>query len=362
MQVWNRIYWGNSVQDWLTALATLIVAMTVLYFLKRLLIARLKAWSLKTKNDLDDFLISVVERSLVPLLYLGAVYFSIRTLTLSATVNKVIHVAYLFVFTFFMLRIISSVIREAIFSFIKTKKDKREKQKEAKGLLIIVNVVIWMLGIVFLIDNLGYDVTTIIAGLGIGGIAIALAAQTILGDLFSYFVIFFDRPFEIGDFIVVEDKPGTVEYIGIKTTRLKTLSGEQLICSNTYLTNSRVHNFKRMEERRIAFKLGVTYQTPQAKLRRIPGIVKSIIESQADIRFDRGHFSNFGDFSLDFEFVYYVLNPDYNLFMDKQQDIYLDIAGAFEQEKIDFAYPTQSLFMEKAEVVVSNGRVAERTS
>lgn len=348
MQIWNRIYWGNSVQEWLTALATLIVAMTVLYFLKRLLIVRLKAWSAKTKNNLDDFLIGIVERSVVPLLYLGAVYFSIRTLTLTATVDKVAHVAYLFVFTFFVLRIISSVIREAIFSFITSKTDKKEKQKEAKGLLIIINVVIWMLGIVFLIDNLGYDVTTIIAGLGIGGIAIALAAQTILGDLFSYFVIFFDRPFEIGDFIEVEGKHGTIEYVGIKTTRMRTLGGEELICSNTYLTNSRVHNFKRMEERRISFKLGVTYQTPQAKLRRIPGIVKAIVDAKTDVRFDRGHFSGFGDFSLDFEFVYFVLSPDYMFYMDKQQAIYLDIAEAFEQEGIDFAYPTQSLFVEKA--------------
>lgn len=362
MNFWNRIYFGNSTQDWLTAVITLIAALVAIYFIKRLLIVRLKLWTVKTKTDLDDFLIGVTERSVVPLLYLGAVYFSIRTLTISATADKIVHVAYLFTFTFFVLRIMSAVVREAIFSFIKSKTNKQEKQKEAKGLLIIINIVIWMLGIVFLIDNLGYDVTTIIAGLGIGGIAIALAAQTILGDLFSYFVIFFDRPFEIGDFIVVEDKPGTVEYIGIKTTRLRTLSGEQLICSNTYLTNSRVHNFKRMEERRIAFKLGVTYQTPQAKLRRLPGIVKAIIEAQIDVRFDRGHFSNFGDFSLDFDFVYYVLDPDFNLYMDKQQDIYLNIAEAFEREGIDFAYPTQSLFMEKAEVTLSNGRVAERMS
>lgn len=346
------MYLGNSVQSWVTAIVALMVAMTAIYFIKRLLIVRLKAWSARTSTGLDDFIVSVTERSVVPLMYLAAVYFSIRTLTISATADKVVHIAYLFAFTFFVLRILSAVIREAIFSFIKSKTEKQEKQKEAKGLLIIVNIVIWMLGIVFLIDNLGYDVTTIIAGLGIGGIAIALAAQTILGDLFSYFVIFFDRPFEIGDFIVVEDKPGTVEYIGIKTTRLKTLGGEQLICSNTYLTNSRVHNFKRMEERRIAFKLGVTYQTPHAKLRRIPGIVKEIIDRKSELRFDRGHFSNFGDFSLDFEFVYYVLSPDYALFMNKQQDIYLDVAEAFEREEIEFAYPTQTVFIPKEEAAV----------
>ena len=180
--------------------------------------------------------------------------------------------------------------------------------------------------------------------MGIGGIAIALAAQTILGDLFSYFVIFFDRPFQIGDFIIVEDNMGTIEYIGIKTTRIRTLSGEQLICSNTYLTNSRIHNYKRMEERRIVFKLGVTYQTTSEIVKEIPVIVKEIIESTKDVRLDRGHFSGFGDFSLDFEFVYYILSADYNVFMDKQQEIYHRILCRFESEKIDFAYPTQTLY------------------
>ena len=184
---------------------------------------------------------------------------------------------------------------------------------------------IWTVGVVFLIDNLGYDVTTLITGLGIGGIAIALAAQTILGDLFSYFVIFFDRPFEIGDFIIVDTKMGTIEYIGVKTTRIRTLSGEQLICSNTFLTNAQVHNYKRMEQRRVVFKLGVVYQTPHEKLKRIPEAVRAIIEKAEDVKFVRGHFSGFGDSSLDFEFVYYVLSSDYNIYMDKQQTIYFDV-------------------------------------
>ena len=162
--------------------------------------------------------------------------------------------------------------------------------------MLVINLCIWFLGIVFLFDNLGYDVTAIIAGLGIGGIAIALAAQNILGDLFNYFVIFFDRPFEIGDFIVLDDKKGNVEYIGIKTTRLKSITGEQIIISNTDLTNSRLHNFKRMEQRRVLFTLGVTYQTTPEQLQMIPGIIKSIIEDQEGITFDRAHFATFGDF------------------------------------------------------------------
>ena len=141
---------------------------------------------------------------------------------------------------------------------------------------VMMLAVIWLLGFLFLIDNLGYDITTLVAGLGIGGIAIALAAQTVLGDLFSYLVIFFDKPFEVGDFIIMDDKLGTVEYIGIKTTRIRTLGGEQLICSNSDLTNSRVHNYKRMQKRRVEFKLGVTYQTAWFMSHRIREAMREI--------------------------------------------------------------------------------------
>jgi small-conductance mechanosensitive channel len=187
-----------------------------------------------------------------------------------------------------------------------------------------------------------------VAGLGIGGIAVALASQALLGDLFSYFVIFFDKPFEIGDFIIVGDKLGVVEYVGIKTTRIHALSGEQIVFSNTDLTNSRVHNFKKMEKRRVVFKLGVIYQTPAEKLKSIPRIVKDIIEEQQDVTFDRGHFQSFGDFSLNFEFVYYVAGADYNKYMDIQQAINFSINDIFAREKIEFAYPSQTLFVNTA--------------
>jgi len=210
-----------------------------------------------------------------------------------------------------------------------------------------------VIGIVFLMDNLGFNISAVVAGLGIGGIAIALAAQAILGDLFSYFVIFFDRPFEVGDFINVGDKVGTVEYTGIKTTRVRALSGEQLVFANTDLTNSRIHNFKKMEKRRVVFKLGVVYQTLADTLAEIPNLVKEIIEKQPDTTFDRGHFATYGDFSLNFEFVYFVLSSDYVKFMDTQQRINLEIYKEFENRGIEFAYPTQTLFVNKEEKVQS---------
>jgi small-conductance mechanosensitive channel len=343
----NRNFLGNSPESWATAFGIFLGALFAIYIFKKIIIRHLKRLSQKTATTLDDFIVEATERSVVPALYVVAFYFSFNTLNLLPWIRKIIYLSFLFAVTFFVLRIIIAVVRQFVFSFISKQEDSETKKKQAKGLMIIVNFVIWVLGLVFLIDNLGYDVTTLITGLGIGGIAIALAAQTILGDLFSYFVIFFDRPFEIGDNIMVDDKRGTVEYVGVKTTRIRTLSGEQLICSNTYLTNSRVHNFKRMVERRVVLNIGVLYQTPQEVLRRIPEMVRSIIDPKENIRFDRGHFVGFGDFSLNFEFVYFIESPDYPVYMDMQQMVNLDIVDAFEKEGIEFAYPTQTLFVQK---------------
>jgi small-conductance mechanosensitive channel len=162
-----------------------------------------------------------------------------------------------------------------------------------------------------------------------------------LGDLFNYFVIFFDRPFEIGDFIVVDDKKGTVEYIGIKTTRLKALSGEQLILSNSDLTKSRLHNFKRLQSRRIVFSFGIVYEVSPQQLREIPVLLKSIILEHSQTTFDRAHFVSYGSFSLNFEVVYFVENPEYNVYMDIQQNINIRIYEEFAKRNIEFAYPTQ---------------------
>jgi small-conductance mechanosensitive channel len=198
------------------------------------------------------------------------------------------------------------------------------------------------------LDNLGIDVTALVAGLGIGGVAVALSVQNILGDLFASLSIILDKPFVIGDFLIIDDYMGSVEYVGLKTTRVRSLSGEQLIFSNSDLLKSRIRNYGRMFERRVVFSIGVTYDTPREKLRRIPGIIQKAIEAEDKTRFDRSHFMKYGDYSLQFETVYYVLSADYNSYMDIQQAIYFAIHEAFEQEQIEFAYPTQTLFVAKA--------------
>jgi len=204
---------------------------------------------------------------------------------------------------------------------------------------------LWAVIALVILDNLGINVTALVAGLGVGGIAVALAVQNVLGDLFASFSIALDKPFAVGDFLIIDEHLGSVEYIGLKTTRLRSLSGEQLVFSNTDLLNSRIRNYGRMYERRVLFKLGVTYQTPREKLEKIPGIIRGAVESQERVRFDRCHFQSYGDFALMFETVYYVLAPDYNLYMDVQQAINLQIHAGFQAEGIDFAYPTQTVFV-----------------
>jgi small-conductance mechanosensitive channel len=271
----------------------------------------------------------------------------VHTLSLSKDFERGFNIAAIVLITILAVRTLTAAVHHLLRTYSKASSGSEEGEKQLKGIGGLLNFVIWVLALLFLLDNMGVQISAVVAGLGIGGIAVALAAQAVLGDLFSYFVIFFDKPFAVGDFIVVGDKMGVVENVGIKTTRLRALGGEQLVFSNTDLTNSRVHNFKKMERRRIVFKLGVTYQTSSEKLRRIPQMVKDIILSQAEAEFDRGHFASYGDFSLNFEFVYYVIGADYAKYMDVQQAINLAIFEAFEKEGIEFAYPSQTLFVNK---------------
>ena len=342
---WNKIYFGNSIQDWIIALGVIIAGIVLLYILKRSILLRIKEWASKTSNSIDDIIIRGIERSLIPLLYVLIIYVAINYLSVPSKIMGKIKVVVWIAVMFFILRSVTAAIRYFIFGRMKEKPDNEARKKQANGLILILNITIWILGFVFLLDNLGYNIGALIAGLGIGGIAIALAAQTILGDLFSYFVIYFDKPFEIGDFIGFDDKSGSVEYIGLKSTRLRTVSGEQLICSNKNLTDSRVHNYGRMERRRVAFKIGIVYQTTANIIKEIPSLVKNIIEQSKDVQFDRAHFMNLGQSTLDFEFVYFILTPDYTVFMDRQQEILLSIFETFEKKNIGFAYPTQTLFL-----------------
>ncbi len=347
----NNVYLGNKLLDYLICLGIFFAAVIALIVFKQIVLNRLKKWAEKTKTTLDDFVVETFHKSIMPLLYYGAFYISIQNLVLLDVIKKFVNLAGVIILTIMAIRLLVALSNYILYVFWIKPEQNEARERSLKGVLSVLKIVIWGIGIVFLLDNLGFKVSTVIAGLGIGGIAVALAAQTVLGDLFSFFSILFDRPFEVGDFIIIGDYLGAVEHIGVKTTRIRSLGGEQLIFSNTDLTNSRMRNYKRMAERRVVFTLGVTYQTPQAQMEKIPGYIKEIITKTKGSRFDRAHFLSYGDFSLIIEIVYYVLSSDYNKYMDIQQEINLKIMKKFEEEKIEFAYPTQTLYVTKAQSV-----------
>jgi small-conductance mechanosensitive channel len=346
-EILKQSFLGNRLLDYLFCVSLLLAGLLFIKIFRRIFLRRLKKWAQKTSTSLDDFLVRLIERILLPLAYLGALYLSINILSLSTLLQRIINIAAMAVLTLFIARLATILINYG-FNIYWIRRDRDANLKRSlNGILRITKVVVWGLAVIFFLDNLGFKISAVIAGLGIGGVAVALAAQAVLGDLFSYFAIIFDRPFEVGDFIIIGEYLGTIEYIGIKTTRIRSLSGEQLIFSNTDLTNSRVRNYKRMEKRRVVFRLGVTYQTSLEQLKAIPGIIENIIKNVKDTIFDRAHFFSYADFSLVFEVVYYVIGSNYNKYMDIQQEINFAIKKEFEERSIEFAYPTQTLYLSK---------------
>lgn len=342
-------FWGNTYLAYLIAAGSILVAWAVIKLAKKYALHQLQKFVSTTNNQFDDLIVAAVEKFALPYVYILVNYNIITHLNLHPKLANALRVAITFITIYYLVRLVNHVLEGMIRGYMQRKNETPERIRQLRGVMIVLKAVVWFMGFVVLLDNLGYDVATIIAGMGIGGIAIALAAQTILGDLFSYFVIFFDKPFEIGDSINAEGKTGVVEYIGIKTTHIRSLSGEQIIMSNTKLTNSALHNFKRLNRRRISFTLGVTYQTPAAMLKQIPKIVEDAIRQQEIASFDRCHLSAFADSSVNFETVYFIESPDYLAFMNAQQAIYQTIFEKFEAAEIDFAYPTQTIFFEKAQ-------------
>jgi small-conductance mechanosensitive channel len=343
----RKIYLGNTISDYIIALLIFVVSIIIITILKRIVAKILDNWSKKTGARIDSILVKLIQRFIIPFLYYGSFYYSINSLTLSPRVTKAFDSVSAIIVTFIVIRLIISTIIYLLNAYFQRGDKGIEKHKEIKGISTIISILIWGIGIVFLLDNLGFKISAVVTGLGIGGVAVALAAQAVLKDFFSYFVIFFDRPFEIGDSITVGDNTGTVEQIGIKTTKLRALSGEQIVFANADLTDSRIHNFKRLQQRRIAFKLCVTYQTTKKQLEEIPLIVKGIIQEQQNVTFDRGHFSTIGEAGLNFEFVYFVNSPDYLEYMNIQQVINLNIIDEFNKKNIVFAYPTQTVLVLK---------------
>jgi small-conductance mechanosensitive channel len=214
-----------------------------------------------------------------------------------------------------------------------------------RSLGLLCKAVLWTFLVLLALHNAGVDITALVAGLGIGGVAIALAVQSILADIFASVSIMLDKPYQVGDFIVVGDSMGTVERIGLKTTRVRSLSGEQLVFSNSELLKSRIRNFKRMSERRVEFAIGVAYSTPVAKVEQVPALLREAISSNDQVRLERANFKEFGESSLTFECVYFVKEFSYSVYIGIQESINLAILRRFQEEEIEFGHPTRTLYI-----------------
>jgi len=348
----DTVIWGNLVSAWLIAAALILATATALYvilWLVRRYLARTRGYR---GIALHRFFVELALSLRIALLMPIALSAGASTVVLPGGLGTAIRT----------LMVVGLLVQAAIWAertitfaasrYQETREDERARADSAATIAafaLVARIVLWSILLLLVLDNVGIDVTAVVAGLGIGGIAVALAAQNILGDLFSSLSIMIDRPFIVGDFIIVGDAMGTVEHVGMKTTRVRSLSGEQLIFSNADILQSRIRNYQRLQERRIVFTLGVVYQTPYVVLQAIPGMLREIIEAQEDVRFDRAHFARYADSSLEFEVVYYVLASDYNRYMDLQQHINLAIFHRFEESKIDFAYPSRTLFLHRAD-------------
>jgi small-conductance mechanosensitive channel len=342
----NSTYFGNSPRAWLTSLVIATVIYLALILVKRVVVDRLGKLAEKTDTDFDDALVDVIRNTRAFFFVAIAIYSAMRGLYIHpraiGPIEKFLELSFLFQIGLWASGLVSFLVKRSL--------EKRDHASDRIGVAalnaigISVKVIAWVLVVLVAIQTVfNKPVTGLIAGLGVGGIALALAVQNILGDLLAAVAIVFDRPFDVGDFIVVGDVKGSVEQIGLKTTRLRGLGGEQVILGNGELLKSRLHNYKRMYERRAVFSIDVTYDTPADVVERIPAMVRAAIEAESPVRFDRAHFASFGESALRIEAVYYVLAPEYNLYMDIQQRINLTLLRRFNEARIQFAFPTRTV-------------------
>jgi len=349
MKAIQQAWLDNDLEAFALALGVMAAVMVALWIARAVVARVLLAVSRRTSTAADDIAANAVRSTNLWLLLPLAAHAGASMLELPPKLSHALALAAMVGFVLQAGLWASRIAGE----WIRTR-DRNRQATDGAALMALAllgfatRVVIWTLVLLVVLDQLGFNITALVAGLGVGGVAIALAVQNILGDVFASLSIVLDQPFVVGDFIIVGDMMGTVERVGVKTTRVRSLSGEMLVFSNSDLLKSRIRNYQQMLERRVVFTLGVTYETPAEKVRAIPTMLREAVEAQARTRFDRAHFKEYADSSLAFEVVYYVLDRDYNLYMDIQQAINLAIFDRFAREGIDFAYPTRTLHVRQA--------------
>ncbi len=344
------VFYGNSIRQWIIAVAAALATFLLAKLIQMILVSRLQKLNEKFATDTGSLVVAAIASIRIWFLFGISLFVGTLLLALPPKTTVIINTA-----ATVAVLLQAALTGNALLSLLIKGYSQKNLAENAAGVTTVTTLgflgrlALWTVIALLVLQNLGINVSALVTGLGIGGIAVALAAQNVLGDLLASLSIMLDKPFVLGDFIIVGEQMGTVEKIGIKTTHLRSLSGEQLIISNADLLKSRIRNCKRMQERRIVFTIGVTYQTPTEKVASISKMLREAVEREANIRFDRAHFKGFAASSLEFETVYFVLSPDFNLCMDIQQSINLWLLERFAAEGIKFASPQPPVVIQGAE-------------
>lgn len=348
-------YFGTvDLSEMILAFGIFLVLNVIFWILRNVVLIYLKKVSSKTIIEIDDVLVDVVAGIRVWVYTIISIFLALQAVTVPDWLDKTAKAIFLFAVVWQLIEAALKFVSYFSRRFL-------ERDSDGDGQIdpssttashmvdLIARIALWVLGILFILSNLGIEVTSLLAGLGIGGLAVALALQGILSDLFASFSIYLDKPFRVGDFIVVGNDAGTVEKVGVKSTRIRTLQGQELVVSNVELTGARVENYKKMEERRVVTNIGVTYDTPLDKMRQVEEVITDIFKKLNGGRLDRVHFTTLGDFSLIFEIVYYVESADYTDYLNIQQQFNFTLMERFAEMGVEFAYPTQTILTKAAD-------------
>jgi len=349
METLKWILLGNSSQDWLTALLIFCLTFLIFILLRRTLVRRFQSIAADKENDVDLFIADLLKKTKPAVIFFLALYLGSLVLTLQGDILEFLRTATIVVvilqFAFWGVSVIDFAVKRRI---------KAEPEEEAVNattlgaLSMVIKIALWSVVILLILENItGMEMSALVAALGVGGIAIALAVQNILGDLFSSVSIALDKPFVIGDIISVGEFSGTVEHIGLKSTRIRSLTGEQIVFSNSDLLSSRVRNLSCMQRRRVSFIIGVDANTPYQKLEGIPDILQEIVQGNDQVTFDRACLREIGDYALNFEVIYFVEVPEVRAHVDLQHVINMAVLKRFGEEGIEMPYPTQKILVKK---------------